>query len=624
MTPLDTLLALAAVTLLLTLVCGRQTWCGILSTLLYGVQLLALFYMSAVVQADATITSSVTLSVLDIEMHWEMTALSWYFALMTVTAGLLCSAYASGEWGRRHAQDGNSLRLLHVSLALNVACMLLLLVSADLLALFIGWELMSWASLLLMIQGGERAVKAALRYLPYAMAGAMALLGAIALVHAHTGSLGFDSLRMHVAGMDGGQLWILCGLFLAGFGVKLAMVPFHLWQPPAYSEAPGAGAVFLAAISSRMGLFAMALVLVKLVGLERMAAATAFGGLFNAQDIVMLLAAATVIIGAYVALRQDDARLLLAWSGISQGGFMVLGLFSGAPLAAAGGLLHAFSYFSYEAGLFMVVFAVIHRTGTADMNQLGGLVTRMPLSFLVLLIGIIGLAGLPPINGFVSKWMIYRGLLDAGHVLYFLVAVIGTLGSVLYCYKLIHNIFLGQLRLEHQAIREAPWSMTVPMLLLAGVMFVSGYLPGIVLDWVAPALSYLGMVPPDYSLGAIYTDGADLNMLWLVTFMLVGFGIGAVIFYSGGKAQRVHQLDNYAGGHFLTADTRYQFSYNFYPALQRLIGPLYRDSFQWLESGLLSAMNFLSAGAQGIYRSVHPSIYLLVAVVLTLLAWGVH
>jgi len=368
-----------------------------------------------------------------------------------------------------------------------------------------------------------------------------------------------------------------------------------------------------------MGLFAMALVLVRLIGLEQLALPGA--ALVSPRDIIMLLAAATIIIGAFVALRQDDARLLLAWSGISQGGYMILGLVSGAPLAVAGSLMHVFSYASYEAGLFMVVFAVIHRTGTADMNKLGGLVTRMPVSFLVLLMGIIGLAGLPPINGFVSKWMIYRGLLDQHLLLYFLVAVIGTLGSVLYCYKLIHNIFLGQLRLEHETVREVPWSMTAPMLLLAAVMFFTGYMPGLVLDWVASVQAWLGIAMPAYHLGGINTAGGNLDMLWLVSFLLIGFGIGAVIFYSGGRARRVHQLDNYAGGHFLSAATRYQYSYNFYPALNRLTGQLYRDSFRWLESGMLSFMQLASSGAQGVYRAVHPAIYLLAVLVLLLFFW---
>ncbi len=618
MNTFDQLLLLALVTVLTTLLTGGLRWGGWLATLLYAGQLVLLFGMATVGQEGASVSSGLAIEVPGFVLHWEMTPLSWFFALLTVGAGLLCSAYAAGEWGQAYGAQ-RSLRLLNVTLALNVASMLLLVTSADLLSLFIGWELMSWASLLMMIQNGPASVRAALRYLPYAMAGAMALLGAIALVYVQGGTLEFDGLRALLAGLGTLPLWTLLMLLFAGFAVKMAAVPFHLWQPQAYSEAPGAGAAFLGAISSRMGLFAMALVLVKLVGFDYLADAQAW---VSPQDVMLLLSAATIIIGAYVALRQDDARLLLAWSGISQGGYMMLGLYSGAPLAVAGGLSHVFSYATYEAGLFMVVFAVVHRTGTADMNRLGGLVTRMPLSFLVLLMGIIGLAGLPPINGFVSKWMIYRGLLDQGMVLYFLVSVIGTLGSVLYCYKLIHNIFLGQLRLEHHAVREAPWSMTVPMLVLGALMFATGYMPGLVLDWVAPAMAYLGIQPPEYTLGAILTAGADLDMLWLVTFMLIGFGIGAVIFYSAGRAQRVHQLNNYAGGHFLTADTRYQYSYNFYPALYRLIGPLYRNSFQWLESGVLSLMNFVSAGAQGIYRSVHPSLYLLAVVVLVSLFWG--
>ena len=102
-----------------------------------------------------------------------------------------------------------------------------------------------------------------------------------------------------------------------------------------------------------------------------------------------------------------------------------------------------------------------------------------------MLIGIIGLAGLPPMNGFVSKWLIYRALIIEGSPLLFVAAVIGTLGTILSVYKLIHNTFLGQLRVEHVAVREAPWSMVLPMLLLSTVVFVTGYFPGLVLDWTS-------------------------------------------------------------------------------------------------------------------------------------------
>jgi len=370
--------------------------------------------------------------------------------------------------------------------------------------------------------------------------------------------------------------------------------------------------------------FAILLVLVKLFGIVNIESLKIPFTLIDARDLLAWIAVLTIILPTFTAMKQNDARHLLAWHGIGQGGYMLLGLVVADAMGGAGGLLHVLNHATYQAALFMSVTAVIHRTGTSDLNKLGGLVVRMPLSFLVLLVGIIGLAGLPPMNGFVSKWLIYRSLINEGYPLLFLAAVIGTLGTILSVYKLIHNMFLGQLRLEHEQVREAPWSMTVPMLLLSAVVFVTGYMPGLVFDWIAPVQAALGLPPLVYHLGGITTAGGNLDMLWLVSFMLVGFGIGALIFYSGGRARRVHQLDNYAGGHFLTAETRYQYSYNFYPALQRLIGPLYRGSFQWLESGLVSMLDLVSAGAQGIYRSVHPALYLLTVLVMVLFFWVVN
>jgi NADH-quinone oxidoreductase subunit M len=578
MTPLDLLLSLAAATVLLTLLLGRQSWCGWVATLLYGAQCTVLFGMSATGYEGEVVDSAMHFTVLGQTLHWQLTPLAWFFALITLGAGLASSAFASGDWGRQYAAGGGNLRLLHAALALNVASMLLLLTSADLLGLFICWELVSWASFLMMAIGGGDAMRHALRYLVYAVGGGMAVLAGIALVYAETGSLAYAAIASGLPDYSAATLWTLLLLFGSGFAVKMGLLPFHLWQASAY-----AGTALLAWI-----------------------------------------AAFTIILPTFTALRQTDARRLLAWHGIGQGGYMLLGVVIGDALGSAGGLMHVFNHATYQAALFFSVTAVVYRTGTGNLDRLGGLVTRMPIAFVTMLIGIIGLAGLPPMNGFVSKWLIYRSLINEGYPLLFLAAVIGTLGTILSVYKLIHNMFLGQLRLEHQQVREAPWSMTVPMLLLSAVVFVTGYLPGLVFDWIAPVQAALGLPPLVYHLGGVTTAGGNLDMRWLVSFMLVGFGIGALIFYAGGRARRVHQLDNYAGGHFLTAETRYQYSANFYPALHRLIGPLYRGSFQWLESGLVSMLELVSAGAQGIYRSVHPALYLLAVLVSVLFFWVVN
>ena len=607
MTPLDQLLAVSAVSFILMLVAGGWRLSGWIAAALYGVQLGLLVGLAGVGVEPATLQ----FSVLGHGLSWQFDSLSWFFAVITVGAAFLATLYAAGEWSEAYRKRGGSLRQLHAALAFNVWSMLVLLSSGDLLSLFIGWELVSWASYWLMTLSGGLAARAALRYITYAMGGAMALLAGIVLVHSATGSLEFAAVVAAVPGMSTGLIWTLVLLFGAGFGVKMGLLPFHLWQAAAYAETPAPGAAFLGAISSRMGLYGIAVVLVHLLGLARGLELDLVPGYVSATDLLAWVAALTIILPTYTALRQNDARMLLAWHGIGQGGYMLLGLVVGDALGSAGGLLHVFNYATNQAVLFMAVFAVIHRTGTSDLNKLGGLVVRMPLSFVAMLVGIIGLAGLPPMNGFVSKWLVYRSLMIEEMPLLFLATIIGTLGTILSVYKLIHNTFLGQLRLEHEHVAEAPWSMTVPMLILCVIVFVTGTVPGLVLEWVAQAQAAIGLPVIDYTPGGVASDSGGLDMIWVVGVLFAGFGVGAVLFYSGGKTRRVHQLYNYAGGHFLTAETRYHYSDNFYAGLMRRIGPWYRYSFRWLEEALVSAVETLAMGMHGLYRQRQPALALL-------------
>lgn len=622
MSALDHLLLLAAATVLLTLFLGRLRYAGWLATLFYAGQFTLLLQLSGVGYGGELVISSFGLSVLGHELSWRFDALSWFFALITIGAALLASWYASGVWGKKFRAAGGNLWLLHLALALNVFSMLLLLASGDLLSLFIGWELVSWASFLLMALAGGVASRAALKYVTYAMGGAMAILAGLALAYHHAGSLQYVDLVAALPALSTTQLWMLIGLFGGGFAVKMGLLPFHLWQAAAYAETPGPGAAFLGAISSRMGLYAIIVVLFQLIGLTSIEALAIPFTFLDGQSLLGWIAAFTIIFPTFTALRQNDARLLLAWHGIGQGGYMLLGLAAGDALGSAGGLMHVFNHATYQAALFFSVFAVVHQTGTSDLNKLGGLITRMPISFLIMLVGIIGLAGMPPMNGFVSKWMVYRSLMLEGMPLLFVASVIGTLGTILSVYKLIHNMFLGQLRLEHQHVREVPWSMVAPMIILAALVFITGMMPGLVLEPIASIQAALGMPVLDYTLGGVEMSTGSLDMIWVTGILFGGFGVGAVLFYSTGRTQHIHQLDNYAGGHFLTADTRYQYSDNFYAGLMRVIGPMYRYSFQWLEDSIHSGTGLLGSGMKTLYRNAQPSFYLLATAVLAM-AWVV-
>jgi formate hydrogenlyase subunit 3/multisubunit Na+/H+ antiporter MnhD subunit len=619
MTTLDTLLLISLATAIIAASGQRLRRIGWVTTTLLAAQFITLLLMAGLGYGGDLIESTLRLTILGQPLSWRFDGLSWFFALITLGSALASSSFAAGAWGDDYRSQGGRPGLLQFSIALNVLAMLLLLASGDLLSLFIGWELVSWASLLLMVMGGGKASDFGLRYIVYATAGAMAVLAGLGIVYQLTGAFSYAALATAAATLTSPQLVALSLLFIAGFGVKMGLLPFHLWQAGAYAEAPGPGTAFLGAISSRMGLYAILLVVVQLVGVIRLIELEVPYTFLSLRDLLMWLAALTIIFPTFTALRQSDARRLLAWHGVGQGGYMLMGVLVLQPLGSAGGLMHVFNHATYQAALFLSVAAVVYRTRTADLNKLGGLVTQMPLTFLVMLVGIIGLAGIPPMNGFVSKWLIYRSLIVEGMPLLFVATVIGTLGTILSVYKLIHNTFLGQLRLEHQQIREVPWSMLLPMLTLSLIVFLTGFMPGLVLDWVAAAQGAMGIPPLVHTLGGVEAAMGGLDMIWVCSVLFGGFGVGALLFYSGNKTKRVHQLDNYAGGHFLTADVRYHYSDQFYAGLMHHIGGWYRGTFQWLESSLVSILGLLSGAAQLFYQSIQPLLFLLVAATLSLL-----
>lgn len=621
MSDLDLLLSIAAIAIVLNGLLAGQTFGRWLLAALYAAQFALLFMVAP--GTDGAL-SQLSFTLLGNAVGWQLSAFGWFFAMITIGIAGFCAAYAAGEWGETNAKQGLSMRWLYAGLQINVTAMLLLLSAGDLISLFIGWELTSWAGLILMLLGGGQALAASRRYIIYAIAGGMAIFAALVMTAGATGSLQFDAVTAAMASVSGATLWAITLLFVAGFAVKMAILPFHLWQPPAYAYSPGPASAFLGAISARMGLFAIGLVVLKVIGLDTFKSLALWHDVVDLRDLMMWAAALTAILPTYVAMRQNDARLLLSWHGVGQGGYMLLGLMITDSLGTAGGLFHVFNYATYQAILLMAVFAVIHRTGTSDLNRLGGLVARMPLTFLAMLIGIIGLAGLPPMNGFVSKWMVYRSLVTEGMPLLFVASVISTLGTILSVYKLLHNTFLGQLRLEHEHVKEAPWSMTIPMMLLCTVVFVTGVAPGLVLGFIADAQAVIGLTPVEFTLGGIEAKAGSLDMIWVSGVLFAGFGIGAILFYlMGGRTKRVHQLDNYAGGHFLTADVRYQYSDNFYAGLMHRIRPWYRGTFEWAESALVSAVGAVSTAARGFFEQANPALWVLVGttIVVTWVMW---
>jgi NADH-quinone oxidoreductase subunit M len=211
-----------------------------------------------------------------------------------------------------------------------------------------------------------------------------------------------------------------------------------------------------------------------------------------------------------------------------------------------------------------------------DLNKLGGLARRMPATFACALVAGLGLVGVPLTSGFVPKWLIYRALIEDGRPFLALAALIGTWGAILYVYKLLHNIFLGQLSEEHREVPRSPASMRIPLVILGLAVFVFGVAPGIPLNTVQSIGEMVGLAPLQLTLWGLAAEAGTLNMLNIFLALVIASVVVSLFMRRGAKGRRVAQEDSYAAGSPVPVG-RYHYTVDFYDPLSRMISPHLRD-----------------------------------------------
>jgi NADH-quinone oxidoreductase subunit M len=373
-------------------------------------------------------------------------------------------------------------------------------------------------------------------------------------------------------------------MFFIGFGIKNAVMPLHTWLPDAHSEAVSTFSAVLSGILVRMGMYGFILILYAIVGLVSLQKIGT--GLVSFGYIFAWVGAVTIVIPTFMALLQADSKRLLAWHGVGQGGYMVLGIAVATPLGIAGGIFHTLNHCIYIALLFFVAGAIEHRTnGVRDLNQLGGLVKRMPITFLGGLLGVCGLIGIPLTNGFVSKWLIYKTLIAEEHAFLAFAALIGTWGTILSVYKFLHNIFLGQLPQKYKDVEEVPWSMQVPIVVLGFAILLFGILPGIPLKAIAAIQASLGLEPVRVGWFSFPKEVGELNMMSILAAVVGACLVPYIILRLCRRCRTVKQWDSYAAGSYVPVD-KYQYSAQFYERVYETIEPFVRDRvdafYYWL------------------------------------------
>ena len=304
---------------------------------------------------------------------------------------------------------------------------------------------------------------------------ALILLG-IAIIWYLTSTFAMDKIRIPLNGV-----WpILAFLSLAiGAFAKAGAMPVHTWIPDCAEKAPIPVTAFLpASLDQLLGIYLLARISLHLFELK-MATAMSF--------ILLLVGAVTIIAAVMMALVQHDLKRLLSYHAVSQVGYMVLGIGTGNPIGIAGGIFHMLNHAIYKACLFLCGGAVEHRTGTTQLEKLGGLARAMPITFATCLISALAISGIPPLNGFVSKWMVFQGIAILGQqgdpywFIWLLAAVVGSALTLFSFMKFIHGTFLrAKLKAgsnpepKTMDVKEVHFTMWLPLVVLALLCIILG------------------------------------------------------------------------------------------------------------------------------------------------------
>lgn len=522
----------------------------------------------------------------------RMNMLSWLFAIAVSSLGTLCTILSLSYMKGRDRTD------LYYFLMLVVNAAMLGIVSAgDLVSFYIFWEIMSWSTFLLISYNKGPALAAGMKYIIMSVVGSAAfLIGALSLLTT-SGTLDISQLSSAISSASNGYILFILIAFSIAFGIKNAVMPLHTWLPDSYTEAPSPFTALLSGMLTRMGVYGFLLVMYVIVGLHNAIKPR----LLSYHYILAWLGAVTIVIPTFIAMLQNDAKKLLAWHGIGQGGYMILGISFGTSLGLAGGIFHTLNYAIYSVLLFMAVGAVQYRTGgERNLNSLGGLIKKMPVTFIGALLGISGLIGLPLTNGFVSKWLIYKTLIIQGSPFLAFAALVGTWGTVLSVYKFLHNVFLGQLPEKYKDIKPAPFSMQFPMIVLSAVIILLGVLPGIVLKVINAIVTSFGFDSLNVTLWGITSETGSLNTINISSALLVAAILVWMLFRAGAKSLRVPQQDTYAAGAHIPTG-KYHYTAEFYGPLYRMIKPFLKDVIDEFYYRLASCLQNFANGVRRIY-----------------------
>lgn len=509
---------------------------------------------------------------------------SGFFA--TTPLSLLCAAFAAMFfvfaviYSLKHMKGRSGLWRYYIYLAATFIATLGILFSTTFILLLVLWGFLGLMLYLLINFGTSEGTPESARKSLVIIGGTdvLLLLGIILIWKIVSGDSGlagilhlqFGNLSIHLTSR-GPVIAYLC-LAAAAFA-KAGAMPFHTWLPDTARDAPVPVTAYLpASLDKLLGIYFLARITLDVFVMTPVM-----------NTVLMALGSITIMAAVMMALIQHDLKRLLGYHAVSQVGYMVLGIGTGNPVGIAGALFHMFNNTIYKSSLFFAAGEVERRTRTTDLSKLGGLVKAMPLVFVAFLIASLSISGVPPFNGFASKWMLYQGIIQTGEssglwILWLIAAMLGSALTLASFMKLLHTVFLGQPSgISAEVIEKkekSGFSTLLPLTVLSILCIALG-----VLAWKIPFADYFR---PEIR------SQLDLPGLWqsgLATLMLIAGLIVGYLIYLVGTLKKARVVAPFAGGESLADNPDMRVSgVNFYKTIMEL--GILRGIYSWAEKKL--------------------------------------
>ncbi len=420
----------------------------------------------------------------------------------------------------------------------SIAGSALAILSNNLIVLLLAWGGVALLLYLLIAQGKQGSAGAATKALVMVGGSDILMLVGAALIYFYTKTVTISDISIPLQGALPITTFIL---LLIGALTKAGAMPFHSWIPDSAEYAPvSVMALLPASLDKLLGIY-----LLTRISLDMF---KVFSG--SAMSIVlMIIGSITIIAAVSMALVQKNLLKLLSFHAVSQVGYMVLGIGTGTPIGIIGGVFHMINHAIYKSNLFLGAGAVEHRTGETNLEKLGGLARWMPITFVTTLVSAMAISGIPPLNGFASKWLVYQGVIEVSRthnfaIFFLLIAMFGSVLTLASFLKVLHSVFLGEKSKDIAKVKEAGFGMILPMIVLA-ILCVG--------------LGVFAQYPIQYLFGAVLgteTTGIGFWNPTLATILIILGIIMGLIIYLFTRTRKVRTSEVFIGGEVISAESQ--------------------------------------------------------------------